>query len=665
MLKKRKSLNIYMLLALFLVSIVGNMPAATAQGIGSPGLVAFSDVSASDPNAVYIKYVVARGLMSGFPDGSYHPNGALTRAQAAVVLARTAGLNTTAAAGSNFKDVSASHWAAGSITAASQAGYIKGISADTFKPDAKLTRAQGASLFMRLSKQPDSGAALPALNDINNQHWAARAVAMALDAGMVGLSSDKKNFYPDAEFSRGDLSILLAMLISRDPELSRDKLTMTLVVKKGEVKVLTAGASAAETAGSNTAIDQGDSIITGEDGEAELNLPDGSGLLLKANTNLTLKKIQGRNYIKKDGSPGVAIENLEVGLSQGRIFGALNSRHDTKSQLGKIKDKAGNLLASLATHFILAAGDTPWYKTAEMKKAKVKVDMPWGICGIRGSVWSNLVDASQNSSSLLNGEADVTAAGMTQPLAPGQSTVISGSDKAPTPAALMSTDELKAWKSEKSWVEQRNSIIQDNLELTPVSPSAVQAPKPSEVTGSGAFSVSFVYAVWENYVNLGDSSDILVFENIKGIPQQSSLDISKLIIRDVNGKQISLKGNYSFVQNKGQLSIDRDAGTFTVSDSLSSGQYTLKDQDPEEEYAYAGNSDIPAINANHWCLRIKLTSEDTKTLRNLAGDRDGYAFQGSVEATDGWIINTDTKTVASSFKGIKLWSSHMGGMGGM
>lgn len=478
-LRKIYSLTVYTILICFVLNLLVTVPAVRAEK-STNTMTAFNDVAASDPNAVYIKYIVARGFITGFPDGSYRPKEALTRAQAAVIFSRTIGLNTMAGGKSIFKDVPADHWAAGSIIAASQAGYIKGISDNSFQPETKLTRAQGISLFMKLSRQPDTGAVLPTLNDINNQHWAARPVAQALDAGMIGLSADKKNFYPDAEINRGDLARMLAIMLINDPDLSRSKLTVALIVKKGEVKLQSGKEEVPVT--SLTAINPGDSVITGENGEAEITLPDGSGILIKANTKLTLKNNQGRAYIKKDGGIGTRVDNLEVELKQGRIFGALASNSYIASKAAELKEKTANMVASLANHLGFAAAN-PWYKTAEQKKVKVKVDMPWGVCGIRGSFWSNQVTATANSTSLITGEAEVTATAKTQLLAPGQATIITGAGQTPAPATVISADEKKAWDQEKNWIDQRNAAINQNQGMTsnvPSSESHAEQPKISE-----------------------------------------------------------------------------------------------------------------------------------------------------------------------------------------
>ncbi|WP_054696219.1 S-layer homology domain-containing protein [Syntrophomonas palmitatica] len=425
----------------------------------------FPDVKAADGNAVFINYAAKRDLIKGFPDGGFHPAEALTRAQAAVLLVKAGGIKTGTKQTTTFKDVPASHWAFASIAAASEAGYLKGFPDGTFKPEQKLSRAQGISLFLRLSKQRMDQAELPALLDMSKDHWAAPSVATALEAKMIGLSSDKKNFYPDADLSRGDLARALAILLTKDPGLYQTPLSPSLSVKSGDVKIGSANASGAAV------LKTGDIIDTGDKGEAEITFPDGSGLLLKSNTILVIKESKGRAYIKADGNPGTAVESLNVELKQGKIFGALASRINANPETARADDlrgKISSLVASLGDRLarMLAANDkeAPWYKTAEQKKVKVKVDMPWGIAAIRGSFWSNTVSSSSCSTSLLEGDASMTAGGGSQSLAPGQASTVGSAGGTPSVPTVMSASEKSAWAQEKGWVQSRAEAIQNNQE---------------------------------------------------------------------------------------------------------------------------------------------------------------------------------------------------------
>ena len=202
---------------------------------------------------------------------------------------------------------------------------------------------------------------------------------------MVGLSSDQTQFLPDADFSRGDLSRALAVLLTTDPDLSRKALNGSLEIKKGEVKIN------GQSVSGSVSIQNGDIIATYAGAQAQLSYPDGSGFLIKENTGFTVKETQGREYIKKDGSPGIAVDWLLVDLKKGNVFGALADNPNVQKAAEKKIAAAGeHLLAGLSNGLeLIAANDKglPWYKTANSQKVKVKVDMPYGVAAVRGSFW--------------------------------------------------------------------------------------------------------------------------------------------------------------------------------------------------------------------------------------------------------------------------------------
>ena len=104
--------------------------------------------------------------------------------------------------------------------------------------------------------------------------------------------------------------------------------------------------------------------------------------------------------------------------------------------------------------------EQPWYKTAEKKKVKVKVDMPWGVAAIRGSFWSNFASNNGCGMSLLEGDGELSAAGVTQLLALAQSCFISTEGGTPSPPTSMSPSEAREWLLIREWVEERvNEII--------------------------------------------------------------------------------------------------------------------------------------------------------------------------------------------------------------
>ena len=96
----------------------------------------------------YIYALADEGIISGFTDGTYLPSSTLTRAQAAKIIAEAMGLSSEATT-SQFTDVSDSHWALTYIEACAEAGIITGVGDGTFNPDGEVTRAQLATMIAR------------------------------------------------------------------------------------------------------------------------------------------------------------------------------------------------------------------------------------------------------------------------------------------------------------------------------------------------------------------------------------------------------------------------------------------------------------------------------------------------------------------------------------
>ena len=92
-------------------------------------------------NAKAVATLVALGVIDGMPDGTFAPEGTLTRAQAAKIIAYLHGVGEFAANGAEtgFADVPASHWASGYIAYCVEAGILDGYGNGKFGPSDTLT----------------------------------------------------------------------------------------------------------------------------------------------------------------------------------------------------------------------------------------------------------------------------------------------------------------------------------------------------------------------------------------------------------------------------------------------------------------------------------------------------------------------------------------------
>ena len=95
-------------LILAFLSMASTCPARAAS---------LSDIVGRSDQAV-IERVVAKGFMTGYPDGTFRPNAPVTRAEFVVALARSAGLDPVQSPAKTLKDLPMSNWAAPLVYAA-------------------------------------------------------------------------------------------------------------------------------------------------------------------------------------------------------------------------------------------------------------------------------------------------------------------------------------------------------------------------------------------------------------------------------------------------------------------------------------------------------------------------------------------------------------------
>jgi hypothetical protein len=108
---------------------------------------AFRDVPAADPFFPYIAAAYQQGWISGYKDGTFRPDQVVTRAQASRVVVAAAHLPLVAAAKSAFTDVPASSPIYPYVATVSAQGLISGYPDGTFQPDAALSRGALAQMF--------------------------------------------------------------------------------------------------------------------------------------------------------------------------------------------------------------------------------------------------------------------------------------------------------------------------------------------------------------------------------------------------------------------------------------------------------------------------------------------------------------------------------------
>ena len=159
----------------------------------------------------------------GYPDGKVHPEGNISRAETATIFFRLLKSDIrdgNLTADNEFSDVSDGQWHNKAISTMAKLGIVKGRRADRFDPDASITRAEFAAICARFNTKPveNSGS----FSDISG-HWAENEIERAAAFGWISGYPDG-TFRPDARITRAEAMTMINRVLCRMPQSESDLL---------------------------------------------------------------------------------------------------------------------------------------------------------------------------------------------------------------------------------------------------------------------------------------------------------------------------------------------------------------------------------------------------------------------------------------------------------
>ena len=96
-------------------------------------------------------FAKSKGFISGYSDGSFHPNDPITRAEAVVMITQIAGIiDYDTASLSSFSDVTGTDWFAAAVALATEYEIVEGYGDGTFRPYSNISRGEAATVAVRV-----------------------------------------------------------------------------------------------------------------------------------------------------------------------------------------------------------------------------------------------------------------------------------------------------------------------------------------------------------------------------------------------------------------------------------------------------------------------------------------------------------------------------------
>lgn len=200
----RKAISMILVLAI----VLSGFASAFASADGSVP----SDVKGTKYEEA-VKALIDKGVITGYPDGSFRPGEMISRAEACVIIVNS--MNPTdeelaGAPGSGFPDMAGYEWAAGYVNYAVLKGVVNGYPDGTFRPGDNVTYAEMAvMLILALGCE---------INDLTGA-WPDNFISKATELGIFsGIG-----FSPDDAAVRGNVALMSSVVADDIAEANRSE----------------------------------------------------------------------------------------------------------------------------------------------------------------------------------------------------------------------------------------------------------------------------------------------------------------------------------------------------------------------------------------------------------------------------------------------------------
>jgi len=127
---------------------------------------------------------VNQGLASGYEDGTFRPETKVNRQEFTAFVNRSFGFTEL---GTNpFTDVAATDWSFADVSKAKAAGYISGYEDGTFRPKKEISRQEAAVIVAKLLGLESSTSANQYADTVNSPVWSKSAIGAVKDHKVMG-----------------------------------------------------------------------------------------------------------------------------------------------------------------------------------------------------------------------------------------------------------------------------------------------------------------------------------------------------------------------------------------------------------------------------------------------------------------------------------------------
>lgn len=185
--------------------------------VGSVGASqTYPDVPEDHKSVKNIEFLTKRGIIEGFPDNTFRPDAAVTRAEASrIIIGASAALEINYPANNKrpmikFTDIRDDRWYSKPIAGMYENRIINGFPDKSFRPNETVTRAQLAKMISDAFQMENAGTQLK-FTDVKAGGWYEQAVQNLVAAGVI--TNTGTQFKPNHPMSRAEVTDYVAEAI--------------------------------------------------------------------------------------------------------------------------------------------------------------------------------------------------------------------------------------------------------------------------------------------------------------------------------------------------------------------------------------------------------------------------------------------------------------------
>jgi len=175
----------------------------------------FTDVNSANPYYTAILDLQARGIISGYPDGSFKPDQSVNRVEALKIILNSAQINSSSSnVVASFSDIDTTQWYMPFLNKAVELKIVQGYPDGSFKPTQTVNLAENLKMLLN-ARGVDTVSIVVTTDpfaDVGKNEWYAKFAQYAKDKKLIDADAENRIF-PAQGMSRGKLAELAYRLI--------------------------------------------------------------------------------------------------------------------------------------------------------------------------------------------------------------------------------------------------------------------------------------------------------------------------------------------------------------------------------------------------------------------------------------------------------------------